>query len=207
MGENKLEGIAQENIDRVLEEHDLTTVQALLVEIGSGNLMSMLIAKRLLQNEGGDVSDIAKQAKATIIGTEGMLVNYSKCCRPVPGDAITAHISQGKGLTVHRQECKNIRGWENERSKYLVVKWDDNPEKEYIAALRVEIINHQGALAKLTNVVATTQANIVEIATDEKESNLYVIDLGITVKNRIHVANIMRRIRVMPDVQKVYRKK
>ena len=185
-----------------------TTVQALLVEIGSGNLMSMLIAKRLLQNEDGDVANIAKQAKATIIGTEGMLVKYSKCCRPVSGDAITAHISQGKGLTVHRQECKNIRGWENDRSlKYLVVKWDDNPEKEYIAALRVEIINHQGALAKLTNVVATTQANIVEIATDEKESNLYVIDLGITVKNRIHVANIMRRIRVMPDVQKVYRKK
>lgn len=207
LGEIKLDSIAQENIDRVLKEHELTTVQALLVEIGSGNLMSMLIAKRLLQNEDGDVANIAKQAKATIIGTEGMLVNYSKCCRPVPGDAITAHISQGKGLTVHRQECKNIRGWENDRSKYLVVKWDDNPEKEYIAALRVEIINHQGALAKLTNVVATTQANIVEIATDEKESNLYVIDLGITVKNRIHVANIMRRIRVMPDVQKVYRKK
>ena len=207
LGESKLDSIAQENIDRVLKEHELTTVQALLVEIGSGNLMSMLIAKRLLQNEDGDVANIAKQAKATIIGTEGMLVNYSKCCRPVPGDAITAHISQGKGLTVHRQECKNIRGWENDRSKYLVVKWDDNPEKEYIAALRVEIINHQGALAKLTNVVATTQANIVEIATDEKESNLYVIDLGITVKNRIHVANIMRRIRVMPDVQKVYRKK
>ncbi|MBB1372534.1 bifunctional GTP diphosphokinase/guanosine-3',5'-bis pyrophosphate 3'-pyrophosphohydrolase [Pseudoalteromonas sp. SR45-4] len=207
LGESKLDSIAQENIDRVLKEHELTTVQALLVEIGSGNLMSMLIAKRLLQNEDGDVANIAKHAKATIIGTEGMLVNYSKCCRPVPGDAITAHISQGKGLTVHRQECKNIRGWENDRSKYLVVKWDDNPEKEYIAALRVEIINHQGALAKLTNVVATTQANIVEIATDEKESNLYVIDLGITVKNRIHVANIMRRIRVMPDVQKVYRKK
>uniref|UniRef100_UPI0038F74E08 ACT domain-containing protein n=1 Tax=Streptomyces turgidiscabies TaxID=85558 RepID=UPI0038F74E08 len=78
---------------------------------------------------------------------------------------------------MHHQECKNIRGWESERSKYLIVKWDDNPEKEYIAALRVEIINHQGALAKLTNVVATTQANIVEITTDEKESNLYVIDL------------------------------
>ncbi|ATC84987.1 bifunctional GTP diphosphokinase/guanosine-3',5'-bis pyrophosphate 3'-pyrophosphohydrolase [Pseudoalteromonas sp. NZS127_1] len=207
LGENKLDSIADENIARVLEEHELTTLLELLVEIGSGNLMSMLIAKRLLQNDNDDLTDITSQAKATIIGTEGMLVNYSKCCRPVPGDAITAHISQGKGLTVHRQECKNIRGWENERSKYLVVKWDDNPEKEYIAALRVEIINHQGALAKLTNVVATTQANIVEIATDEKESNLYVIDLGVTVKNRIHVANIMRRIRVMPDVQKVYRKK
>ena len=121
LGENKLDSIADENIARVLEEHELSTVLELLVEIGAGNLMSVLIAKRLLQEESDDLSDISKQAKATIIGTEGMLVNYSKCCRPVPGDAITAHISQGKGLTVHRQECKNIRGWENERSKYLVV--------------------------------------------------------------------------------------
>ncbi|WP_462153722.1 bifunctional GTP diphosphokinase/guanosine-3',5'-bis pyrophosphate 3'-pyrophosphohydrolase [Pseudoalteromonas piscicida] len=206
LGEYKLGDIAQEQIDNVLEEHNLNSLLELLVEIGCGNIMSVLIAKRLLQDDNA-VEDIAKRAKAAIIGTEGMLVTYAKCCRPVPGDAITAYMSQGKGLMVHRQECKNIKGWRNERSKYFVVKWEDNPEKEYIAALRVEIINHQGALAKLTNVVATTQANIVEIATDEKESNLYVIDLGITVKNRIHVADIMRRIRVMPDVQRVYRKK
>ncbi|MCG9758697.1 MULTISPECIES: bifunctional GTP diphosphokinase/guanosine-3',5'-bis pyrophosphate 3'-pyrophosphohydrolase [Pseudoalteromonas] len=206
LGEYKLDDIAQEQIDNVLEEHNLNTLLELLVEIGCGNIMSVLIAKRLLQDDNA-VEDIAKRAKAAIIGTEGMLVTYAKCCRPVPGDAITAYMSQGKGLMVHRQECKNIKGWRNERSKYFVVKWEDNPEKEYIAALRVEIINHQGALAKLTNVVATTQANIVEIATDEKESNLYVIDLGVTVKNRIHVADIMRRIRVMPDVQRVYRKK
>ncbi|CAH9054601.1 Bifunctional (p)ppGpp synthase/hydrolase SpoT [Pseudoalteromonas holothuriae] len=206
LGESKLDDIPQETIDRVLDEHKLATLLALLVEIGTGNIMSILIAKRLLQTDDG-IESVAKKAKAAIIGTEGMLVNYSKCCRPVPGDAITAYVSQGKGLNVHRQECKNIKGWENERSKYFVVKWEDNPEKEYIAALRVDIINHQGALAKLTNVVASTQSNIVEIATDEKESNLYVIDLGITVKDRIHVANIMRRIRVMPDVQRVYRKK
>ncbi|MEI5639656.1 MULTISPECIES: bifunctional GTP diphosphokinase/guanosine-3',5'-bis pyrophosphate 3'-pyrophosphohydrolase [unclassified Pseudoalteromonas] len=206
LGEYKLDDIPQEQIDSVLAEHSLNTLLELLVEIGSGNIMSLLIAKRLLQDDKA-VEDIAKDAKAAIIGTEGMLVTYAKCCRPVPGDEITAYVSQGKGLMVHRQECKNIKGWQNERSKYFVVKWEDNPEKEYIAALRVEIINHQGALAKLTNVVAAAQANIVEIATEEKESNLYVIDFGVTVKNRVHVADIMRRIRVMPDVQRVYRKK
>ncbi|MAD88360.1 MAG: bifunctional GTP diphosphokinase/guanosine-3',5'-bis(diphosphate) 3'-diphosphatase [Pseudoalteromonas sp.] len=212
LGEYQLSDISQEQIDRVLAEHKLSTMLELLVEIGCGNIMSMLIAKRLLQNDDldeddGSIEHLAKKAKAAIIGTEGMLVNYMKCCRPVPGDAITAYVSQGKGLNVHRQECKNIKGWESERSKYFVVKWDDNPEKEYIAGLRVEIINHQGTLAKLTSVVASTNANIVEIATDEKESNLYIIDLGITVKDRVHVADVMRKIRVMPDVQRVYRKK
>ncbi len=212
LGEYQLSDISQEQIERVLAEHKLSTMLELLVEIGCGNIMSLLIAKRLLQNDeldedDGNIENLAKKAKAAIIGTEGMLVNYMKCCRPIPGDAITAYVSQGKGLNVHRQECKNIKGWENERSKYFVVKWDDKPEKEYIAGLRVEIINHQGTLAKLTSVVASTNANIVEIATDEKESNLYIIDLGITVKDRVHVADVMRKIRVMPDVQRVYRKK
>ncbi|MBS3797527.1 bifunctional GTP diphosphokinase/guanosine-3',5'-bis pyrophosphate 3'-pyrophosphohydrolase [Pseudoalteromonas sp. BDTF-M6] len=207
LGEYSLDNISSETINRVLEEYQVNSVLELMVEIGCGNIMSVLVAKRLLQSDEADLDKLATSTKAAIIGTEGMLVNYSKCCRPVPGDDIVAYVSQGKGLTVHRQECKNIRGWRNELSKYFVVKWEDNSEKEYIATLRVEIINHQGALAKLTSLVASTGANIVELQTDEKESNLYVIDLGVTVKDRIHVANIMRRIRVMPDVQKVYRKK
>ena len=207
LGEYHLGDISDEALARTVEEQSVNSLDELLIEIGSGNILSMLVAKRLLQEEGQEVGEIDQSDKAAIIGTEGLLVSYSKCCRPVPGDEIVAHISQGKGLAVHRQECKNIRGWQQEKSKYFVVKWEDNSEKEYIAALRVEIINHQGALAKLTNLVSTTAANIVEIATEEKESNLYLIDLGITVKDRIHVANIMRRIRVMPDVQKVYRRK
>ena len=207
LGEYHLGDISDDALARTLKEQNLNALDDLLIEIGSGNILSMLVAKRLLQEEGQEVGELDPCDKAAIIGTEGMLVSYSKCCRPVPGDEIVAHISQGKGLAVHRQECKNIRGWQQEKSKYFIVKWEDNPEKEYIAALRVEIINHQGALAKLTNLVSTTAANIVEITTEEKESNLYLIDLGITVKDRIHVANIMRRIRVMPDVQKVYRRK
>lgn len=207
LGEHHLGDISEEALVRTVEEYNVDSLDKLLTEIGTGNILSMLVAKRMLQEEGQEVGDINHSSKAAIIGTEGMLVNYSKCCRPVPGDEIVAHISQGKGLAVHRQECKNIRGWQQERSKYFIVKWEDNPEKEYIAALRVEIINHQGALAKLTSLVSTTAANIVEISTEEKESNLYLIDLGITVKDRVHVANIMRRIRVMPDVQKVYRRK
>lgn len=207
LGEYHLSDMSNEALSHTVEEQSMSSLDELLIEIGTGNILSVLVAKRLLQEMGKEVGDFNTDDKAAIIGTEGMLVNYSKCCRPVPGDEIVAHISQGKGLAVHRQECKNIRGWQQERSKYFVVKWEDNPEKEYIAALRVEIINHQGALAKLTNLVSTTAANIVEITTEEKESNLYLIDLGITVKDRIHVANIMRRIRVMPDVQKVYRRK
>jgi guanosine-3',5'-bis(diphosphate) 3'-pyrophosphohydrolase len=207
LGEHRLSDIQEDTVTRVLLEQQVATIDDLLIEIGTGNVLSLLVARRLLQADTDDLTEIAKKSKAAIIGTEGMLVSYSKCCRPVPGDDIVAHISQGKGLTVHRQVCKNIRGWRAEPSKYFVVKWQEEANKEYIAALRVEIINHQGALAKLTNLVASTGANTVDLNTKEKESNLYIIDLDVTVTDRIHVANIMRRIRVMPDVQRVYRKK
>jgi GTP pyrophosphokinase/guanosine-3',5'-bis(diphosphate) 3'-pyrophosphohydrolase len=210
LGETSLEELSQDNINQVLEDNQVSSLLELLVEIGLGNLMSVMIARRLLAIDSEDsdnVSEIKEDTKAALIGTEGMLVNYSKCCRPVPGDDIVAHVSQGKGLTVHRHECKNIRGWENEPAKFFIVKWEDAPEKEYIAAFRVELINHQGSMAKLTNLISTTSANIVEITTEEKESNLYIVDMSITVKDRIHVANVMRKIRVVPEVQKVYRKK
>ncbi|SFD03215.1 bifunctional GTP diphosphokinase/guanosine-3',5'-bis pyrophosphate 3'-pyrophosphohydrolase [Pseudoalteromonas denitrificans] len=207
LGETSLEEISQENINQVLEDNQVSSLLELLVEIGMGNLMSVMIARRLLAIDADKIDQVSSNTKAALIGTEGMLVNYSKCCRPVPGDDIVAYVSQGKGLTVHRHECKNIRGWENEPAKFFIVKWEDAPEKEYIAAFRVELINHQGSMAKLTNLISTTSANIVEITTEEKESNLYIVDMSITVKDRIHVANVMRKIRVMPEVQKVYRKK
>lgn len=210
LGETSLEELSQENINQVLEDNQVSSLLELLVEIGLGNLMSVMIARRLLAIDSEDhdnINEIKDDSKAALIGTEGMLVNYSKCCRPVPGDDIVAYVSQGKGLTVHRHECKNIRGWENEPAKFFIVKWEDAPEKEYIAAFRVELINHQGSMAKLTNLISTTSANIVEITTEEKESNLYIVDMSITVKDRIHVANVMRKIRVVPEVQKVYRKK
>jgi len=210
LGEISLEELSQDNINQVLEDNQVSSLLELLVEIGLGNLMSVMIARRLLAIDSEDsdnVDELKTNTKAALIGTEGMLVSYSKCCRPVPGDDIVAHVSQGKGLTVHRHECKNIRGWENESAKFFIVKWEDAPEKEYIAAFRVELINHQGSMAKLTNLISSTSANIVEITTEEKESNLYIVDMSITVKDRIHVANVMRKIRVVPEVQKVYRKK
>ncbi len=209
MGHRKLDDVPSETLDHVLDYYNLTTTLELLIEIGSGNLMSMLVAKRLLNanNEDIDEQALAQNAKAAIVGTEGMLVNYSKCCRPVPGDDIVAHASQGKGITIHRQECKNIKGWQSEPTKYFIVKWEDNPQKEYIAAIRIEIINHQGALARLTALIAATGANTVEITTEEKDGNVYAINMSVMVKDRKHLANIMRRIRVVPDVQRVTRKR
>ncbi len=209
LGDSKLEDFSACILDQVVEEFKQENLDALLINIGLGNIMSFAIARRLLSDVTIEVDNVVSINKNTppIIGTEGMLVNYGRCCRPIPGDDIVAYMSQGKGLTIHRNECRNIKGWEREPAVYFPVKWDETGDKLFVSEIRVEIINHQGALAQLTNQIASTGANIQNLSTEEKESNLYIINVELLATNRIHLANIMRKIRVMDDIQKVYRRK
>lgn len=106
---------------------------------------------------------------------------------------------------VHQQGCRNIKG--HEQGSLFPVKWDSDIDRDFIARLRIEIINHQGALAALTNVIARGESNVHSLNTDEKDSGLYTIDLEITCRNRVHLADIIRKIKVMVDVQRVIRNK
>jgi len=208
LGSTKLDDIKQEKIDQVVEETGNSTLEELLTNIGLGNALSIGIARRLTDEFTEDSEDAAldsnNKAKMPIKGTEGMMVTYSKCCRPIPGDSIFAYLSPGKGLIVHQQGCRNVKSQE---TKLFPVQWDSDVDREFVAKLRVDIINHKGALAALTNVVARCESNVVTLNSGEKEAGLYMIDMEISCRNRVHLADIIRKIKVMVDVQKVVRNK
>ena len=207
LGQTKLEDIDAEKVDLVVKESGNETLDELLINIGLGNALSIGIARRLTDEFTEESEEIisTNKAKMPIKGTEGMLVNYGKCCRPIPGDSILAYLSPGKGLMVHQQGCRNIKG--HEQGNLFPVKWDTDVQRDFVARLRIEIINHQGALAKLTNVVAKCESNVHSLNSGEKDSGLYAIDMEITVRDRIHLADIIRKIKVMVDVQRVHRNK
>lgn len=208
LGKVKLADIDDAKVAQVVKETGNKSIDDLLINIGLGNALSIGIARRLT-DEFSDEKQLspaaAGKAKMPIKGTEGMMVSYGKCCRPIPGDAILAYLSPGKGLMVHQQGCRNIKG--HESKNLFPVKWDTDISREFIAKLRVEIINHQGALAALTNVIARCESNVHSLNTDEKESNLYTIDIELTCRDRVHLADIIRKIKVMVDVQRVLRNK
>ncbi|GAA5134960.1 bifunctional GTP diphosphokinase/guanosine-3',5'-bis pyrophosphate 3'-pyrophosphohydrolase [Thalassotalea piscium] len=207
LGKVKITDISQEKIDQVVRETSNKTFDELLINIGLGNALSIGIARRLTDEFTDDsvLNYSNSKAKMPIKGTEGMLVTYGKCCRPIPGDAILAYLSPGKGLIVHQQGCRNIKG--HIEGQLFPVKWDSDIDREFIAKLRVEIINHQGALATLTNVVAKAGSNVHTLNSGEKDAGIYLIDMELTCKNRVHLAGIIRKIKVMPDVQRVVRNK
>ncbi len=206
LGSTKLDSIAPEKIKQVVDETGNKTFDDLLINIGLGNALSIGIARRLTDEftEDNVLADARPKAKMPIKGTEGMMVTYSKCCRPIPGDSILAYLSPGKGLIVHQHGCRNIKSQE---TKLFPVQWDSDIDKEFVAKLRVDIVNHQGALAKLTNVIAKCDSNVISLNSGEKDTGLYVIDMEITCRDRIHLADIIRKIKVMVDVQKVIRNK
>jgi GTP pyrophosphokinase/guanosine-3',5'-bis(diphosphate) 3'-pyrophosphohydrolase len=209
LGPINYDEIAAKEFKRVLKETKVESIPLLLREIGLGNMMSIAIAKRLLGElvnvKDDSPSGSGNQRSLAIKGAEGLLVSFAKCCRPIPGDDIIAHVSPGKGLVIHRQECKNVRGHEDEPGHYFPVQWDNKPEAEFITEVRVEIVNHQGALAKLTSAIAYTGCNSHGLKTEEVDANIYHIDIALTVHDRKQLADVIRHIRKMPDVQRVSR--
>ncbi|MGM0526258.1 MAG: bifunctional GTP diphosphokinase/guanosine-3',5'-bis pyrophosphate 3'-pyrophosphohydrolase [Pseudomonadota bacterium] len=205
LGPVSYDDLPDKEFARVLKETKIESKADLLKQIGLGNMMSVAIAKRLLGEIQPLKDDAASQKSLSIKGAEGLLVSFAKCCRPIPGDDIIAHVSPGKGLVIHRRECKNVRGHEDEPGRYFPVEWDNKPESEFISEIRIEIVNHQGALAKLTSAIATTGCNIDGLKTEEIDANIYFIDVALTIKNRKHLADVIRHIRKMPDVQRVTR--
>jgi (p)ppGpp synthase/HD superfamily hydrolase len=204
LGHTNLDNIAPADIARVVKETKHTSFNALLEDIGLGNELSAIIARRLI----GDSESLAdtKVDKVAIKGTEGLLMHYSKCCYPIPDDEIVAILNPGKGMMIHQHGCTNIRKLAKEEpQRVLAMEWSDNVEGDFKVSLRVELINHQGTLASLTNTITMCDSNIINLATDEKESNVYFVDMEITTRNRVHFADIMRKIRHMDQVQKVSR--
>ncbi|HEY0924236.1 bifunctional GTP diphosphokinase/guanosine-3',5'-bis pyrophosphate 3'-pyrophosphohydrolase [Rheinheimera pacifica] len=213
LGEVKLEDIAPERIEQVLQNTKQKSLDELCSEIGLGNQLAIAVARRLLgefdsdESSNKDNNGPMPKSKAFIIGSEGMLLTFGKCCRPIPGDDIIANATPGKGLNVHRADCRNIKGWDKEPGKFFPVRWDKTGDKQFLCDIRVFIVNRQGVLAKLTTLIASQGSNIQDLATDDRDTGEYVIKITLSVRDRVHLANVMRKIRVMPDVQKVYRRK
>ena len=179
--------------------------QELLAEIGLGNRNSSLVANAMYDIED-EVTEFDNSGKPLAIkGTEGMVVSFAKCCRPVPGDAIVGFMSAGKGIVVHQKNCPNITVTSSE-NRQLSVQWSDHVEGEYLAFMRVQVTNQRGVLANLAATIADMSSNIEYVNLTEKDGRISTIEFVVAVKDRIHLARIMKRLRSKPVVNRIWRK-
>jgi RelA/SpoT family (p)ppGpp synthetase len=201
--------IPPERIDDVLRDYHLPNVDELLCEIGLGNRMAPLVAAILARPEITPAETKPAGAAGTplfIKGTEGTVVSFAKCCRPIPGDPILGFFSAGRGIVIHTQSCKNITEYRKQPEKWIDVQWEEGVVGEFPVDLRIEVVNQRGVLATVAAAISGTEANIDNISLAERDGIHSTIDMTVTVRNRQHLARIMRRIRAIESVVRLNRK-
>lgn len=179
------------------------TMDELYESIGLGEQPALSVAQTLMPDAltKGNLT----QTPITIESSGGILINFARCCRPIPGDTIVGHTSTGKGIVVHRETCKNLKDLRNKKENIIPSNWSANVVGEYLTEIRVEVNTERGIIASLATRIANTGTSIEGIQVDERDEEHSVINLIIAVNNRIHLANVMRKVRTMRSVVRVVR--
>ena len=197
-------------IGRVVSElagNGYVELDGLLEDIGMGNRLAPLVARKLAGARDDDERQHEEDRRPLAIrGSEGLMVSYAKCCCPLPGDTIIGHLSAGRGIVVHRDTCKNLLAeMRNAPEKCIALRWDKQVEQEFTATLRIELINKRGVLAILANSVSELGSNIDTIDMAEKDPTLTILNVTMTVKDRIHLARIIKKLRTLDSIVRIHR--
>ena len=195
--------------EKLLQELELETWSDLLIDVGLGKRLPDLVARQIVQlSTSEDVEGKVLGHEALVIrGSEGLLVTYSRCCCPVPGDSILGTFTAGHGLVVHTTDCPNINELRKQPENCLMVDWDEDLDQHFSAKLQVKLKNVAGAFAEVASAIAENESNINSVDLHEGTDELRIIDFIIDVKDRVHLASIIKTIYRSPKVAKVMRQK
>ncbi len=189
-------------LESTVKEFGLKDRDELLGQIGLGERLAPLVARRLLP---GDAADTGRHAQLTVAGTEGLLVTYARCCRPIPNDPIIAFLSTGRGIIIHRETCGNVEDYHKHPDKWQAVAWQENLNRYFSSEVKIEAANKVGMLASISAAVASTGTNIGHATVEQRDGDVSLMTLEVEVKDREHLARIVRTIRRMPEVLRVTR--
>jgi len=207
---SSLAEVSDAQFEQLMGECGFKTRESLYADIGIGNRMAMLAARRLVPQEEGDTDKSAETGHSkplAIRGTEGMVVHFARCCRPIPGDAIVGFISTGRGLVIHSGTCNNLSEFRSRPDKWIDVEWQPDIEGEFSAEIRVDVSNQKGVLATIAAEISEAGSNIENVSIEERDGLDTTMNFTVTVHDRRHLARVIRSIRKLPPVMRISRTK
>ena len=223
--------VPAEMIDKLLERLNVKSREALYQDISLGNRVASLVARQIADissgvdggaGEGAGVKGMfnryapewlkptaGRQGRKplAIRGTEGSVVTFAKCCHPIPGDPILGFVSAGRGIVVHLRGCKNIREFRNNPERWVDLQWEKDVLGTYPVDIRVDTENQRGVLATVAAVISDLESNIENVTIDERDGRFSSLLFTLSVKDRVHLANIIRRVRGIDSVVRITRSK
>ncbi len=199
------EAISATQWEKLVRDSGVKSKEELLAEMALGKQLPAIVAKRLIS----PVESIASEQTAgpiIIMGTEGLTVQFAKCCRPIPGDQIVGLIKKDHGLVIHTYDCANIAHSQRNSENYLDVAWGKDITRVFEASIKVTAANKQGVLARVAAEIAKAESNIDDIAMENEEDYMQMHFI-LQVNNRHHLAQIMRGLRHLEEIAKISRVK
>ena len=200
-----LNRVSRKRMNELLQEFSLNKQIDLYEQLGLGERLAPVIAQLLSQNMNSDFDKPDKPSTITIAGTEGLVVRYGRCCHPIPGDEIMGYLSSGRGVIIHRNSCGNLHQFSKQPSKWIAVDWEPDIKREFSVELRIEMSNRPGSLAEVALKIAEAGSNIEQVSVSEDDDEFAEMIFLILVRNRVHLANVLRQIRKMLTVKRVSR--
>ena len=206
--ESSLDRIPADTVEQLLADLRYRRLEELLADIALGNRMPAQVARLMLH--GQEELPLAPLSaspseRIMITGSERGVLSFAQCCHPIPGDDIMGYLSAGKGVVVHRLDCPNVAEYRKFPERCVPMAWDRSVEGDYRVALRIEVENKPGVLAQVAAAVAESNSNIDAVEYRERDVAVSVMEFAIEVRNRKHLADVIRRIRRLGVVHGVQR--
>ena len=201
--------LKKSQIKRLLKETGASTFEFVLQQIGLGNRVPFAVANLMVLPSKRIVSDDHKNPNLPVIidSSQGLVLQYARCCHPIPGDPILGHMTPGKGLVIHLESCRNLKEIRLNPEKCMSLLWSSTVKGEFAVELKAEVTPERGFIAALASRMTEEDATIEHISVIEKDAFTSIIDVVLTVRDRIHLADIMRRARSLKSVRRIYRVK
>jgi GTP pyrophosphokinase len=205
--------ISDAHWQKIIRDYGLKNKSEILTDIGLGKRQSVMVAHQLLAltddhlEKHNNLPGVSLDT-ITIRGTEGMAVQFAPCCKPIPGDPILGFINKDKGLVIHTHDCPSVRKFKLDPDKWLDVEWEPESTRLFKTNLNLTVANQPGMLAKIASGIAEAGSNIDNVSVEEADGSAYAnLYFTVQVRNRIHLAELMRSLRKIPDVVRINRTK
>jgi guanosine-3',5'-bis(diphosphate) 3'-pyrophosphohydrolase len=206
-----LDRLPPARLESFIADHRYPRLEALLADIALGNRMPTQVAQALAHrpSERDDGAEpmpfVAKGEQILITGAERGVITFANCCMPIPGDEVMGYHTAGRGIVVHRIECANVAEYRKSPDRWVAIGWDREVSGDFHVALRVEIENRMGVLAQVAAAIAQADSNIEGVEYLDRDRNISVIRFDISVSDRTHLADVIRRVRRLSVVIGVQR--
>ncbi|MEN1956888.1 RelA/SpoT family protein [Luteimonas changyuni] len=202
--DSSLERLPAAQLEAYLAEHRYPRLEALLADVALGNRMPAHVAQSLSHKDPAGAR-AHREDRILITGAERGVLTFANCCMPIPGDDIMGYHTAGRGVMVHRIECPNVAEYRKSPERWVDIGWDREVTGDYNVALRFQVENRPGVLAQVAAAVAKADSNIDAVEYLERDTNVSVIQFAIEVRDRTHLADVIRKVRRLGVVHGVQR--